>query len=221
VALKITQVVGPFAMRELERLQKAAVARGHQAFLIGNEASRLEEDLPSPEEVSKALKLIETFNVEEWLKERRAEMDENEMEIEDELVGTWPGEIFNKGELSLHRDHTGKGLKQVAIGEVDMKHSWQIPVAVNYGGWNECPDSVVQGAMFKRWHERYGAEIRGLSFDTIECHVERPPKSQKEALELAWEQFYFCEDIVTQGVGDINSLGATLINSPYWFFWWD
>jgi len=83
VALKITQVAGPFAMRELERLQKAAGAQGRQAFLIGNEASRLEEDLPSPEEVSKALKLIETFNVEEWLKERRAEMDENEMEIED------------------------------------------------------------------------------------------------------------------------------------------
>ena len=40
-------------------------------------------------------------------------------------------------------------------------------------------------------------------------------------MALAWEQFLFCEDIVSQGVETISNLGATLLNSPYWFFWWD
>jgi hypothetical protein len=27
--------------------------------------------------------------------------------------------------------------------------------------------------------------------------------------------------IVDQGVGDVSTLAATLINSKYWYFWWD
>ena len=28
-------------------------------------------------------------------------------------------------------------------------------------------------------------------------------------------------DIVEQGCGSVSYLAATLINSPYWYFWWD
>jgi hypothetical protein len=26
---------------------------------------------------------------------------------------------------------------------------------------------------------------------------------------------------VAQGCNSISNLGATILNSPYWFFWWD
>jgi hypothetical protein len=28
-------------------------------------------------------------------------------------------------------------------------------------------------------------------------------------------------DIVDQGCESISNLAATLLNSPYWYFWWD
>ncbi|WP_197277545.1 DUF4253 domain-containing protein [Bacillus sp. FJAT-27245] len=46
-------------------------------------------------------------------------------------------------------------------------------------------------------------------------------RHKKESVELAWEQFGFCSDIVWQGVGTVNALAGTLINSSTWYFWWD
>jgi len=51
--------------------------------------------------------------------------------------------------------------------------------------------------------------------------VDKPPHSQTEALALANEHFAYCEDIVTQGVGTIEGLAATLLEGKTWFFWWD
>ena len=217
MTLRIHRVPGLQAIPELDRLLKA----GRRAFLIGGEPERLDADLPAADEIQETLNLASVFDAVRWMKDRRAELSEDGVEFDDELIGVWTREIQDKGELSLHRDPRGKALKEVAIGEVDVAHAWQIPAAVGYGGWNACPEAVVQTAMFRRWEEKYGAEIRGLGFDTIECVVSRPPQTQERAMELAWEQFLFCEDIVTQGVGTISDLGATLIRSPYWFFWWD
>ena len=51
--------------------------------------------------------------------------------------------------------------------------------------------------------------------------VARPPQTKEEALELARQQYLFCNDIVDQGVGDVESLAKTLLYSPVWYFWWD
>jgi len=40
-------------------------------------------------------------------------------------------------------------------------------------------------------------------------------------MELAKEQYIFCNDIVDQGVGTVSALAATLLDSNYWYFWWD
>jgi hypothetical protein len=40
-------------------------------------------------------------------------------------------------------------------------------------------------------------------------------------MALAWEQYWYCLDIVDQGVGSVSALAATLLNSTYWYFWWD
>lgn len=80
---------------------------------------------------------------------------------------------------------------------------------------------MTQSAFFKRREERYDAEIIAVSSDTIECRVVRPPRRQKDAAAIVWEQYFSCEDIVTRGVGMISDLGAMLNNSRYWFFWRD
>lgn len=43
------------------------------------------------------------FDVEAWLHKRRAEAEEYEFS-EDDTLAEWPGEIAEKGEISLHRD---------------------------------------------------------------------------------------------------------------------
>ena len=40
-------------------------------------------------------------------------------------------------------------------------------------------------------------------------------------MDLAWEQYLYCQDIVVQGCETIANLAATLLNSPFWYFWWD
>jgi len=67
----------------------------------------------------------------------------------------------------------------------------------------------------------YGAQITGVSGEVIECIVSNPPRDQAAAIELAWQQYWYCDDIVEQGCESISNLAATLLNSPYWYFWWD
>jgi hypothetical protein len=56
----------------------------------------------------------------------------------------------------------------------------------------------------------------------IECGNGRPMQLTGDpGIVLAWEQFGFCGDIVWQGAGTVNSLAGTLMNSSFWYFWWD
>ena len=71
------------------------------------------------------------------------------------------------------------------------------------------------------WSELWGAEPVGIAADTVEMLVARPPTSRDDALALANEQFAYCEGIVTQGVGTVEALAATLVDGRTWFFWWD
>jgi hypothetical protein len=123
---------------------------------------------------------------------------------------------------ALHKDVlSGKVFKEVYIGLATIDQPWHLPAVLKNGGWNECPSAEVQCAYFRDWQERFGAEITGVSSDVIECIVTKPPKDRASAIELAWEQYWFCNDIVDQGCETISNLAATLLNSNYWYFWWD
>ena len=77
--------------------------------------------------------------------------------------------------------------------------------------------------MAKRWYDRYGAVICCVTYDEMEFHVARLPSTREEALALAKEHFYFCEDRLTQYGGHYNlaTLVEGLLRSRYWYFWWD
>lgn len=124
--------------------------------------------------------------------------------------------------LSVHRDIvTGKIKPEVFLGFASIEQPWHLPAVLKIGNWNECPSPEEHCTFFRHWQESYGAEIVGVTSDTVECFAMRPPISREEAMGLAWNQYFYCADIVDQGVRTISNLAATLQNAPYWFFWWD
>lgn len=116
---------------------------------------------------------------------------------------------------------SGRPLEQVHILLIPAEHSWQIPAYLRWGGWNACPAPEYHVAALRRWHDLYGAEVVGMSGDVINLRVRRPPQDRAAAIALACEQYAYCPDFVDQGTGTITALGAGLINSDWWFFWWD
>jgi len=65
------------------------------------------------------------------------------------------------------------------------------------------------------------AELVGLSHDVMNVRVQRRPRTREAALELAREQYVYCSDIVDQGVQTLSALAAVLMESDWWYFWWD
>jgi hypothetical protein len=152
-----------------------------------------------------------------WIAGRRAGGNED-----DELLGEWPIEVYNERSITLHKDRlTGESKPKVYLGLARIEQAWQLPAVVHFGGWNDCPFPQMHCAFHRSWQDRFDAEITGISGSIVECVVGKPPRDRKTALGLAWEQYWYCKDIVDQGCGSISNLAASLLNSPYWFFWWD
>ncbi|WP_423800728.1 DUF4253 domain-containing protein [Neobacillus sp. SAB-20_R2A] len=111
--------------------------------------------------------------------------------------------------------------EKIILAKIPTDKPWEVAAWVPMGGFNECPMPEEQVAVFKYWYEKYGSTPALVTPDVWELYIVNPPKTQEESGLLAWEQFGFCGDIVWQGVGTVNSLAGTLINSSYWYFWWD
>jgi hypothetical protein len=116
---------------------------------------------------------------------------------------------------------TRKPYPEVYFGLIPVDAPWLVPAYLKFGGWNDCPDAVVQLAFFRRWFERYGAVVTTVAGDVIEFNVARPPTSPEASRELALEQYVYCTDIVDQGVQTLGNLTAALQGSSNWYFWWD
>jgi hypothetical protein len=88
-------------------------------------------------------------------------------------------------------------------------------------GWMGAVNSFTPVELvpyLRSWEERFDARVVALGFDTVHVAVARPPAETDKA---AAEVYMFCPDIVHQGIGSVEELAATMIPSPYWYFWWD
>jgi hypothetical protein len=218
------KIPGAEAIRLLNEHRSCYSATGRYPFLIGDseELARIEEaanfNKEDPATIIRASLDITTAG---WIGKKRKEAEEYEFSP-DETWGDWPGEISEKGSIGLHKDVlTGKIKPEVYLGLAEIEKPWHLPAVLKYGAWNDCPEPEVQCAFHREWQERYGAEITGMSGDVVECAVRNPPTDRKSATILAWEQYWYCADIVEQGCESVSNLAATLLNSPYWYFWWD
>ena len=138
-------------------------------------------------------------------------------------TGDWPSSVDTDGpEPSVAFDVlTQKPLPKVIIALIPTDDWTTIPAHLNWGAWNACPAPEFHVAALRSWRDRYGAELVGLNNDTMDLRVARAPKTRAEAMELAQEQYAYCNDIVDQGVGTMSALAAILMARPWWFFWWD
>jgi len=109
----------------------------------------------------------------------------------------------------------------VLVALVPVLDSWQVAAAMAFGGWNANPFAFEHAAVHRYWFERFGAEVVALNTSTVELWVARPPMDRDSAIEVALEQFAYCDDIVGQGYHTIEGLAAILIGSHVWSFWWD
>jgi len=217
------KVPGNDAVRILHEYRAAFAPGGQYPFLIGTdfELTRLVERARSKSTPSQILEASVGLDLSAQIEyEREIALEDEEFDL-DELLGEWPGDEPEKGAISLHLDTQGQPYPEMYLGLAAVEQSWQLPAAVQFGNWNACPKPELHCAFHRDWQARFGAEITGISHDVIECTVARPPRDRAAALELAWEQYWYAPDIVSQGCGYVAHLAATLLNSPYWFFWWD
>jgi hypothetical protein len=137
--------------------------------------------------------------------------------------GPWPeGDFWAADEFSIPYDILTKvPHNRVHIGLLPTANSWDAAAFLLFGSWNACPHAHHHVAIMKAWHERYGAEVVGITHDIVEMFVRRPPRSKARALELAREHYLYCDDIVDQGTQTIDKLAATLRGGTVWYFWWD
>jgi len=217
------KIAGDDAVRLLNEHRSRYPATHQYPFVIGDadELSRLEDTAgfisADPSAIIRAAREV---NIAEWIEKQRM-LDEEEFSPDD-ISGEWPGEILEKGSISIHRDVRSRKIKpEVYLGLAEIETPWHLPAAVKFGEWNACPGPQVHCGFHREWLERFGAEIISMSGDVIECLVRKPPTDREAATELAWEQFWYCQDIVTQGCETVANLAATLLNSRYWYFWWD
>jgi hypothetical protein len=137
-------------------------------------------------------------------------------------IGEWPDTPDTLGGLSVANDiRTGRPLQKVLIGLAPTDDWTTIPAILRWGGWNGCPAAEYHVAAMRNWRDRYGAELIGMNFDTINLRVAVRPKTREEALALARDQYVYCADIIDQGVGTYSALAAALMASDWWYFWWD
>ena len=216
----LTTVHGAKAEAELKRLMIAGKHEGFSPVILGDadELARVAENMSFNETpTEQILAAAEKISPHHWLRAKAAEFQDDEPDDEDtdtEPTGsdrlTVPFHVL-----------TGKPHNQIFITRIPTVHSWQIPAFLKAGGWNECPEAEAQVAISRYWHQTYGAELACLSGDIAEYLVSRPPADQPSADLLAREQYLYCADIVWQGVGTLSNLSKILLNSPYWYFWWD
>lgn len=108
------------------------------------------------------------------------------------------------------------------MAKVPVEYSYQLPIYIPMGGFNDCPSPVEQAAIFKYWYDLYGAEPYFVSYDVWELFLKTPITDMSTCIDIAKQQYMFCTDIIEQSMyPTIKGLASQLINSNIWYFWWD
>ncbi len=219
---ELIAVSGADALDELRQSLAEAPETGYHPILVGDAADydQILEGIEEGEDPEAILSKAERISASEWF---MAEQDDGGLDS-DLLSGEWPsrGEIEEEMGIITHLDlRTHKPKPEVLIRNFKIPAAWQAFAQLSWGGWNDCPTPAEHCAIHRYWAEKYGAEVVSITYDTVQCIVSRPPTDRDAAMKLAIEQYLYCGDIVDQGCQSITDLAASLMNSDYWYFWWD
>ena len=138
-------------------------------------------------------------------------------------IGDWPpAGVMQPPALTISPALlTGEPYPSVYLLLIPAQRNCDIPAYLRWGDWNACPPPEYHVAALREWHARYGAELVGINRDTMNVRVKNRPETREEALALARELYRYCPDIVDQGTSTLSNLAASLMESDWWFFWWD
>jgi hypothetical protein len=212
---------GSLALPTWHGLRDHADASGHWPVVIGDGDqvvlhAEMRDYAGEPQAI---LDAASALDVEAWLRTRREQVGQ--------YLGhdAWPMvdvQVSSETDLVLASDIlTGQPSPHVIIALVPTRDGSEAPAWLGFGNYNDCPPSAVHVALFRRWHERWGAEVFGLSGDVAEMIVTRPPRDRAAALALADEQALYAYDVVAQGVESVEALAAIHLGGTSWYFWWD
>ena len=166
----------------------------------------------------------------QWFKERKQEYIENEYldeeyEFSDDSAYLDYFKNFNEDKTlylnSIFDIETGKIRENVGLFKVPADKVYEISGWFLFGGFNECPLPEEIIAISKYWYEKYDARIVAITDSEMEFYLEKFPNTQKEAEELAIEQFLVSGDLVFQIYDELEELSKELYKAKNWYFWWD
>lgn len=159
--------------------------------------------------------------IENYLSDRKSEAEDDEMDWDEEIIGTMSGGYDNCRFSSYWNSETTMTYP-VILAKIPVKNPWEIFAYLPFGGWNECPNTLELMAVSKYWFEKYDAIPSVITHDELEFLLPKPIDKEK-AMEVATEQYGFCPDVIDQQEDDptIGNLADVLWQSTVWYFWWD
>ncbi len=179
--------------------------------------------------VAKERKEAGSLDVRKFFKDREVELNKvfaesasegdgraDELVIQRAALAALPADKLKRREPQPFHFQT---LGQYVVLVLVACEPWELPVCVQFGGWNQVPDPVAQSAVLREWSKQYGTDIVVAGGDFLEMRTTRaltPP----ELKTAAWDQMVFADDIVFQGTKTVDNL-AREISTGRWFFWWD
>jgi Domain of unknown function (DUF4253) len=110
---------------------------------------------------------------------------------------------------------------EVAIMRIPTAHSYEVPIYLDWGGWNYCPWPLEIAAVGRHWSKTHGAELVGIKPDGLEFTISRKPANHREAVALLKEHLGFAPASEALDREMAEELAAELLVLDSWFFWWD
>src|SRR5215470_7783359 len=134
----------------------------------------------------------------------------------------FPG-LAPPGDTPLSPDRLRRTLDSLSTSRIGLVPAPRPADVLPLIGWtpSDQSDALPIAAVVRSWEERFGARLLRVGFAEISLLADRPPTSIEHAQRIAAEHFVFCNECAGQGLSDIPSITANLLETPIWTFWWD
>ena len=165
------------------------------------------------------IKFSEDIDVEKFFNSKRSYYDF--MQEYQVPLGDFSLETANDYLNEYIDSDTSHPFEEILILEIPTRKPWEIPGYIPMGGYNECPAPDTQIAVSEYWYRNYRAVPTVITANSIEFMAEAPPQNFQDAEKLAYEQYLFCNEVVSDGAGSLRKLASILKDSTVWSFWWE
>ncbi|MCH9806642.1 MAG: DUF4253 domain-containing protein [Alphaproteobacteria bacterium] len=145
--------------------------------------------------------------------------------------GVW-SEATPKKHLSgdMDMDCPDDFLMEVIIVLLPTDNDTQWAAYLGHDAWGTAPDPRVHIGLSQKWNLEFGATIKTFRQDSfnlsVEWAVQRPISTVDEAIEVAFEQYYYSRVMLDKDYGlggrrSIESLASRLVGSTVWEIYWN